>query len=72
MRQENYADLHSGINAAIDNIIKNPKTIPYQNCLNCEHWNEAKDICGLYNVKPPTEILIYSCPSYKDDQDIPF
>jgi hypothetical protein len=72
MRQNNYADLYSGIQNSIDKVIKNPMTVPYQNCLNCEHWSLTKDLCKLYNAKPPTEILVYSCPSYKDDQDIPF
>jgi len=72
MRQENYADLHTAIRDAIDKQIKNPKTVPYQNCLNCEHWNFGKDLCGLHNAKPPTEIIVYSCPDYKDNDDIPF
>lgn len=72
MRQASYADFRSALDAAIEKIIHDPISIPYQNCLNCEHWKRTEDICGLYNAKPPTEILIYSCPSYKDDQDIPF
>ena len=44
----------------------------FQNCLNCMHWEFKNDQCGKYKVKPPTEILIYSCPDYKDDSEIPF
>ena len=72
MRDENYADLYVGIKAAIDSVIKNPMSVPYKNCLNCEHWHNGKDLCELYNAKPPTEIIVYSCSSHKDNQDIPF
>jgi len=72
MRQASYMDFRSALDAAIEKIIADPVSIPYQNCLNCEYWKREDDKCGLYNAKPPTEILIYSCPSYKDDQDIPF
>ena len=44
----------------------------FQNCLNCMHWKNAEDKCGLYNAKPPAVIIVYSCPDYKDDGEIPF
>ncbi len=72
IRQNNHVDFHSAIQTAVDNVIKNPMTMPYQNCLNCKHWKPTDDICGLYKAKPPTEIIVYSCPSYEDDMDIPF
>lgn len=72
MRDESYADLYSAIQAAVDRVIKKPSSVPYKNCLNCEHWDFGNDLCGLYNAKPPTEIIVYSCPSHKDNQDIPF
>lgn len=72
MRTISYTDFHSGIIAAVDKVIKNPSMQPYQNCLNCEHWHFGKDLCGLFNAKPPTDIIVYSCESYKDGNDIPF
>ena len=72
MRQNSYADFYQAVQVAVDRVIKQPQTMPYQNCLNCTKWNYGKDICGLYNAKPPTEILIYSCSSYEDSGDIPF
>ena len=72
MRQESYADFKSALDAAIAKVIANPLSIPYKNCLNCEHWKYTEDLCGLYKAKPPTEILVYGCDSHKDDQDIPF
>jgi len=51
---------------------KKSTDFPYQNCLNCKHWAYGKDMCGKFNAKPPTEVLIYSCEAYEDDFDIPF
>ena len=45
---------------------------PYKNCLNCTHWDYGKDQCGKFNAKPPTDIIVYSCPQYEDNDDIPF
>lgn len=45
---------------------------PYKNCLNCKNWNEKSDICGRYNARPPTEIIVYSCPDHDDNDEIPF
>lgn len=72
LRQSTYADFYQAVQVAVDRVIKTPTTLPYQNCLNCAHWQFGKDQCGLYNAKPPTEILIYSCPSHVDNDDIPF
>ena len=72
MRQSSYADFYQAVQVAVDRVIKQPQTVPYQNCLNCEHWSNGKDLCGLYNAKPPTDIIVYSCPEYKDNDDIPF
>ncbi len=44
----------------------------HQNCLNCMNWKYDLDLCGKYNLKPPTDILINSCPDYQDDGEIPF
>ena len=72
MRQASYTDFRSALDNAIEHIIHDPKTMPYQNCLNCKHWNFGKDLCTKFDAKPPTEIIVYSCPAYEDDLDIPF
>lgn len=72
MRQSSYADFYQAVQVAVDRVIKQPLTVPYQNCLNCEHWSYGKNLCGKFNTLPPPEILIYSCSEYVDNQDIPF
>ncbi len=66
IRQEVWLNLQSDLikNITSSNI--------FQNCLNCKHWKYTEDKCGLYNEKPPAEIIVNSCPDYKDDGEIPF
>lgn len=66
LRQKVWLDLQS-------TLVKNiTYAFPFQNCLNCMNWDAGKDQCGLYNAKPPTEIIVYSCPDHKDNDNIPF
>lgn len=67
-----HGDLFSTIGDAIRKQITHAANFPFQNCLNCKHWKFDKDLCGKYNAKPPTEIIVYSCPAYEDFDDIPF
>lgn len=72
LREENYLELQSAIVNFMNKQLHNTIYHPYQNCLNCTHWNYGEDVCGKFKAKPPTDILIYSCPEYEDDKDIPF
>lgn len=63
----------NAIKYAIEKIFRVGRIgFPYQNCLNCKFWDINKDLCGKYNSRPPTEIIVYSCPQYEDNEDIPF
>lgn len=66
LRQEVWLNLQSDLVKTIT------RSNIFQNCLNCKHWKYNEDLCGKFNAKPPTEILIYSCPEYADDDEIPF
>lgn len=45
----------------------------YQSCMNCIHFNEASEVCGVYGARPPARIIAYSCgTAYEDNKDIPF
>lgn len=66
IRQEVWLNLNS-------DLIKNiTRSNIFQNCLNCMHWKYTEDLCGKFNVKPPGDIIVNSCPEYKDDGEIPF
>ena len=72
LRYNTHTDLYSAFNDAINKFITNPLAHPFQNCLNCKHWNFGKDQCSKFNTRPPTEIIVYSCPAFEDGEDIPF
>lgn len=63
----------NAIKYAIEKIFKVGRVgFLYRNCLNCTHWDLGKDLCGKFNSRPPTEIIVYSCPQYEDNSDVPF
>jgi hypothetical protein len=72
LRPDAHSNLYGSFNDAIGKYITNPLMHPFQNCLNCKNWDFPKDECGKFKAKPPTEILIYSCPEYIDGEEVPF
>jgi hypothetical protein len=72
LRNEQYVDFKSCVDRVVTDYIKNPAAYPFQTCLNCMYWKPEQDLCGKWNAKPPAEIIVFSCPDYKDDGEIPF
>lgn len=72
LREKTHVEIRSSITNVIDKNLQNSIGHPFKNCLNCTHWSLSKDWCDKYKTKPPTDILIYACPSHDDDEDIPF
>jgi hypothetical protein len=68
LRHEAWLELQT----ALTRILNSRIGIPYQSCLNCKHWHFGKDLCGKFNTRPPTDIIVYSCDDYEDSDDIPF
>lgn len=69
LRSESLENLKQSVVRLFD---RNRVGYPYKNCLNCLNWNESADVCKKYNARPPTEIIVYSCPEHEDNDDIPF
>lgn len=47
----------------------------FRTCANCEYWREGPpdnpvQICGKYNMRPPTKIIVIGCDDHSDN--IPF
>lgn len=49
-------------------------------CINCEHWGmnqgavtgkpPKEEVCRLYSMRPPAEVIVFGCPSW--EWDLPF
>lgn len=39
-------------------------------CCSCDHFNQASEICGKYNMRPPAKVIAFGCPAYENE--IPF
>lgn len=44
----------------------------WKSCLSCDHFTEATETCRLYNARPPARVIAFACPSFADDNDVPF
>lgn len=42
-------------------------------CITCEHFNHEMEGCKIAGgQRPPAKVIAFGCPSYKDNDDIPF
>lgn len=69
LRPDAKYDIRLAASNAVEHIIKDNPI--YQNCLNCLHFNEEKEICKLYYLRPPAKVIAYGCPLW-EDIEIPF
>lgn len=40
-----------------------------QSCLQCMHWEDNKEMCKLFNQRPPAKVIVNGC---KYHEFIPF
>jgi hypothetical protein len=33
-------------------------------CLTCAHFNEAAELCTLYQARPPARVIVEACPAW--------
>lgn len=43
-----------------------------KNCIACEHFDEASEVCKKYGQRPPARIIAMGCPDFENNDDIPF
>jgi hypothetical protein len=63
-------DIQSAVANAVINIIRDDPI--YRSCLNCMYFNEQAELCSKYNQKPPARIIAYACPTWENQDEIPF
>ncbi len=39
-------------------------------CLTCDHFKQAKEVCGLNMQRPPAKVIAFGCECYENE--IPF
>lgn len=37
-----------------------------RNCVNCDHWQDDKQLCGQFNALPPAKIIVVGCEKHTD------
>ncbi|QZA70470.1 hypothetical protein AH03_57 [Erwinia phage AH03] len=48
-------------------------TMNPRNCIVCEHFDEATEVCNKYgNQRPPARIIASGCEGFENNDDIPF
>lgn len=70
LRIDAHYDLASAITNAIETVAKQNHI--YQSCLNCLNFQEQKELCSLYNQRPPAKVIAFGCESWDDKDEIPF
>lgn len=41
-------------------------------CVNCERFDQTRELCGIYNARPPAVVIVIGCEKHKEIDDIPF
>ena len=42
----------------------------WRSCMICVLFNEQKELCIKYNIRPPARVIAYGCPEF--DECVPF
>lgn len=72
LREGARLELSSAILNAAANIMEATANYPYRTCLRCDNFDEPKEICKLYNQRPPAKIIAFGCEQFDDKEWIPF
>ena len=38
----------------------------FKSCINCDHWQDDKQLCGLYSMLPPAKVIVTGCDKHTD------
>jgi hypothetical protein len=71
-RQKASAELNSNILDAVFGSIQKANNHPFATCLTCISFDEEKSYCKQHKSNPPPRVIVYSCPDYFGEEEIPF
>jgi 5-formaminoimidazole-4-carboxamide-1-beta-D-ribofuranosyl 5'-monophosphate synthetase len=72
LREEAKLEIASAASNNAIRVLENTHHYPFKTCMYCENFNEEKELCKLYNMRPPAAIIAFGCEKYEDDDEIPF
>lgn len=72
LREEAKLEISSAASNAALRVLESSHHYPFKTCMTCENFNEEKELCKLYNLRPPASIIAFGCEKYEDDDGIPF
>lgn len=38
----------------------------FKSCINCDHWQDDKQLCGQFNALPPAKVIVVGCEKHTD------
>ena len=71
-RKEAGANLYHAVKDAVYSSIEKSKSYPFATCLTCVSFIEKDSYCKQHKANPPPKVIVFSCPDYFDNDDIPF
>lgn len=73
LREGAKLELASAASNAMYRVLEDNNTnYPFQTCLRCDNFDEPKEICKLFNMRPPAKVIAFGCEKFDDKEWIPF
>lgn len=39
----------------------------YHSCVSCQHFSEEKELCCLFNARPPARVIAFGCERWMEE-----
>lgn len=72
LREEAKLEVSSAAAHSAIRVLEMVGNYPYKTCVRCDNFNLKDELCKLYSLRPPAEIIAFGCEKYDDDEWVPF